>query len=657
MSNEKSLLPKGFGMPFVKVADAKGKVIVDPKSNLPIGTFVTNFEYNYREEKDDECDIVITTENENLVDIPQFREQQYLTLQWGWIYSDSSYIPSPVRRVMIRDVKLRFSVQGIVLTLKCTDGFSLVKSQQINKNKDDNFINWIKEAITGNYGFKCYIHDAKKVEASRNYEFMGSPLMSGGGYNPLAGPDIVNGRLSGLKEVEADKFFKTRTFVQLGKTPYTVLKDGVKFIPNGPYHIDGRDDGVSIHPTNFNQPPIASFTWRDETGEMLSFTINTRKKAKYTDVVNKSKINGETKQIDTGVTQTDGGNPNLNVDGITGETRPATYESMIDGITGAAVGLPTDQYQDEASVRAYLEKDQNILKEEAPKYLEKVIEQYKEAENDPFKLSQIDITQYTVKVKAKVKETVNPEDFGSNEYQTSSPGYQRTTGWDSIKRDKTIQIVPKADGTKYTIWDNPEIVREKELEIKLSAKDLLGYAGDADSSKILAFNKVNDALQKQVEAQLVTVGQPGLESSKIITINNVSKKYSGDWYTKEVSHKIDSSGGYITTFELIKKTAANGTIIQSNTQSNTQALAKKIQKIANDLTDADIAKAQAIKSEQERILNQYEDAGNIYVIMDEEGTSSVTVASETDWVSLNKTTQTPNINRNDRIIRDKISKK
>lgn len=40
----------------------------------------------------------------------------------------------------------------------------------------------------------------------------------------------------------------------------------------------------------------------------------------------------------------------------------------------------------------------------------------------------------------------------------------------------------------------------------------------------------------------------------MLSIQNVSQKYSGDWYIKEASHRIDASTGYLTTFELIKKT-------------------------------------------------------------------------------------------------------
>lgn len=655
MSNEKSMLPKGFGMPFVKVTGSQNKPIIDPLSGLPIGTFVTGFEYTYREEKDDECFITITTENPNLIDIPQFREQQYLGVQWGIVYPDKSYAPSAPRKVMVRDTNIRFSAQGIIITLKCTDGFSILKSQQLKKNADDNFLKWIEDELKGKVQFKSYIYDVKESkELAPGYVYTGYSSITG-----LTIPTTDHGWFYGMKEVGNDKLIKRRTFAQVGRTPYTALKDAAKYIPNGPYHVDGRDDTVSIHPTNFNQAPVASFTWHEETGEIISFNVTTRKKLKALDVAKKSQIDGETKSLDSGVTQTDGSLPDNSVDGITGETIPSnapnTYDSRVDGITGAATRPSTDKYKDEEATKKLLEKDPNYLRKYAPEYLEKVVNEYKAAGNDPMKLAAISLDNYTVKVKAKVKETVNPEDFGSKDYQSSSAGYDRTTGWQSLERDKTIQIVPKSDGSKYEYWDNPEVVREKEIELNLSAKDLLGYAGDADSSKILAFNQVNDALQKQVEATMVTIGQPTLMSSQMLSIQNVSQKYSGDWYIKEASHRIDASTGYLTTFELIKKTISNGTVVQSDVKVNTQSLAMKVQKIANDLTPAEIAKAEQVKAFQEKILKETEDMGEVTVITgtDEQGREYTEIQASQDAVSLNKATQTANINKNDQILKDK----
>lgn len=654
MSNESKMLPKGFGMPFVKVTDSQNKVIIEPLSGLPIGTFITAFEYTYREEKDDECNITILTDNPNLVDIPQFREQQYLGVQWGLVYDDKSYIPSPPRKVMIRDTRLKFSNQGILLTLKCTDGFSITKSQQLAKNTDDNFVNWIQSALTNNFPVKAMIHDVKDASKANLPDTNQYRI----GYSPTVGLDALSRKVSewlGLREVSMDKLISTKTFMQVGRTPATALRDAVKYIPNGPYHVDGRDDGVTIHPTNFNQPPMASYTWHDETGEIISFQVNTRKKAKALDVAKRSQIDGETKSLDAGLTQTDGSLPDLSVDAISGAAIPTSYDSTVDGITGAAIARETeaDQYKDTETTLEMLKNDKNILREKAPEYLEKVVNDYKAAENDPTKLAEISLSNYTVKVKTKVKETVNPEDYGSIQYSGSTPAYDRTTGWNKLKRDKTVQILKKPSGKDYNYWENPEVLIEKEFELQLSAKDLLGYAGDADSAKILAFNEVSDALQKQLEGSLVVIGQPNLQSSKIITINNISEKYSGDWYIKEVSHTIDSNVGYTSTLELIKKTVSNGTIVQSDTKVNTQSLAMKVQKIANELTDADIAKSQLIQSAQEKVLNSNDDYGRTITITNEAG-GTFTILAEKDWVSRDKVTQTENINRNDKVLKDKL---
>lgn len=81
----------------------------------------------------------------------------------------------------------------------------------------------------------------------------------------------------------------------------------------------------------------------------------------------------------------------------------------------------------------------------------------------------------------------------------------------------------------------------------------------------------------------------------------------------------------------------------------------KVQKIANDLTPAEIAKAEQVKAFQEKILKETEDMGEVTVITgtDEQGREYTEVQASQDAVSLNKATQTANINKNDQILKDK----
>lgn len=96
-------------------------------------------------------------------------------------------------------------------------------------------------------------------------------------------------------------------------------------------------------------------------------------------------------------------------------------------------------------------------------------------------------------------------------------------------------------------------------------------------------------------------------------------------------------------------------MVQSDVKVNTQSLAMKVQKIANDLTPAEIAKAEQVKAFQEKILKETEDMGEVTVITgtDEQGREYTEIQASQDAVSLNKATQTANINKNDQILKDK----
>lgn len=71
--------------------------------------------------------------NPNLIDIPQFREQQYLGVQWGIVYPDKSYAPSAPRKVMVRDTNIRFSAQGIIITLNVQMDFQSLNPSNLKE--------------------------------------------------------------------------------------------------------------------------------------------------------------------------------------------------------------------------------------------------------------------------------------------------------------------------------------------------------------------------------------------------------------------------------------------------------------------------------------------------------------------------------------------
>lgn len=160
MEDSKPIIPNGTASPYLAIFDIQGKSIKDPKSNLPIGMLVTNFTYEYNEEKSDTFEISIECNNPDLIDLPSLGNQMPLQLQWGWIYPDGSSNSGPVRKVVIRDTELSLKESGVRLIIKGTDAFDLTKNTPSDL-EDKTFVQWVKNNISGKYTIEIIDYSSK----------------------------------------------------------------------------------------------------------------------------------------------------------------------------------------------------------------------------------------------------------------------------------------------------------------------------------------------------------------------------------------------------------------------------------------------------------------------------------------------------------------
>ena len=68
----------------------------------------------------------------------------------------------------------------------------------------------------------------------------------------------------------------------------------------------------------------------------------------------------------------------------------------------------------------------------------------------------------------------------------------------------------------------------------------------------LVGNTGRTVTEKKLVVTMRVIGRPSLESSQIIHISNVGKKWSGDYYIKTCSHDMSPDMGYTCTLELNK---------------------------------------------------------------------------------------------------------
>lgn len=147
-------LPKGVGTPYVALFNGSGQPIIDPSKNLPLGMFITSFNYEYIEESkdsndDDNANIVIETDNPNIIDIPDLEYLMPIQVQWGWLFDDGSSDSSPVRSLVVKDYKMSFTTEGVKLDLSLISASFLLKSmapKPINTSKSliDHYIELMK---------------------------------------------------------------------------------------------------------------------------------------------------------------------------------------------------------------------------------------------------------------------------------------------------------------------------------------------------------------------------------------------------------------------------------------------------------------------------------------------------------------------------------
>ena len=82
--------------------------------------------------------------------------------------------------------------------------------------------------------------------------------------------------------------------------------------------------------------------------------------------------------------------------------------------------------------------------------------------------------------------------------------------------------------------------------------DTGGSLGISNYTPGLLGNSGRSVTEKKLVVNLRVIGRPSLESSQIIHIENVGKKWSGDYYIKSCSHDMSTDMGYTCTLELNK---------------------------------------------------------------------------------------------------------
>lgn len=114
----------GTGTPYIALFSVSGEPILNPITGIPLGAYVTSFQFGSGDENEDALRLVIDTGDPNTADIEDIQEKKELSVQWGYIYSDGSSKSSKVHIVQVKQLESVFDDQGTHLTLGAKDEVS-----------------------------------------------------------------------------------------------------------------------------------------------------------------------------------------------------------------------------------------------------------------------------------------------------------------------------------------------------------------------------------------------------------------------------------------------------------------------------------------------------------------------------------------------------
>ena len=192
---------------------------------------------------------------------------------------------------------------------------------------------------------------------------------------------------------------------------------------------------------------------------------------------------------------------------------------------------------------------------------------------------------------------IDIRDTQGNKFKIASANDQSQRGIAAMEKNPYITVYPDTYELKYSGEGvtTPTMTRKVKAKVKIRRMkkvpvlvpiyklyhNLFGRYGGADKVTWAMNANANGGLkttERKLVCQMTVVGRPSLQSSQVISLENVGKRWSGYWYIKSVQHSMDAGQGYLCTLDLIKSNAKAGQTT-SKTQLSTQDI------VSNDAKD------------------------------------------------------------------------
>lgn len=399
---------------------------------------------------------------------------------------------------------------------------------------------------------------------------------------------------------------------------YSQLVGIVKAMPGGPNFVDTRDNKIEIHNGKQSGKTVFAYTYAGGTGELLEFRVQT-KYVQSIEAGKASSIDPDTKTVETEVVQCiptndDPCKPDAYVRRNKPEilmeprdvTRMAKFERAIIPSTSTCRQVNNSSkkppvYNSVTDAKQKIASNPSLTEDEVKAYNSQIEAEWKKYQDglkgfeDAIRSGKKtdvslppppdEVSNFVIRRKVLVK--LNPIDYAPN---SSTAQWQNRwrQGYNALKKRTDVSLVIQGSSQERPYGDYPydhpgsdrsKVLAEMELEIQVPGVRVVADPLFTTMGSFMS-NDIIESVNSQIKAKAKFVGNPDMKSSQIIEIKNVGKKYSGDWYAKEVEHSFDT-GGYFTEVTFEKK-SRNSILNRISTSVNTQEVFQKAHDIAEE---------------------------------------------------------------------------
>lgn len=474
---------------LIRIFNSKGDLVVEG---------ATRFSYVFSERVDDASFITIETDNKDLVDHTDLQETKQLQLVWGYM-GDTVF---QKRIVYIWDLKVDYNEQNIRIELEC---YCKAAFMRLNSSKDlfkVANVDELTEQYAKAYGLDYSTENVKPDEERKPADYYENKQLGG------KSPNILDLKTSSSQAARDNTSYIVNIplkkhddgIAQANRSDRKTLDETVKMEPIDNLFVDSRDDMLILKRRDFNQKPYKIFTWRGEPGNVLNFTPAAKNADNHKEAVANT-VNGWVEE---------------DKEYLQGQV---TRSQSGAGVLGDVIELSLEEKVFAKASKIVQEREGNPL--DRPLGVDGLAQKQLDGKDDNgnpiyrFKVTEkLDSTQKVMVM------------WHKRGVQPSKLVLDPKHSFYSAAIDETGRIETKG----VTLLDPKEYLPTVES----NPKDVGGAGINRQSDKELDLRETN----------LRVLGDVTLVAGKVITMQGVGRRHTGNYYIYHVQHEVTPEGGY-----------------------------------------------------------------------------------------------------------------